>query len=66
MKLHLLLSKSIELNKFSDELLVREGSFKKHLVLPRQVAAAKMVKAMLEGQYLLIYFKGDHHGQEKE
>lgn len=66
MKLPFVTKKDIELNKFSDELIVRVGSFKKHLLLPRQVAASKTVKARLEGQYLSICFKGDHHGQEKE
>ena len=55
MKLPFVTKKDIELNKFSDELWFGVGSFKKHLLLPRQVAASKMIKARLEGQYLSIY-----------
>jgi len=48
----------IELNKFSDELVVRLGGFKRHLLLPRQVAASKSVKATLDENRLYIDFKG--------
>lgn len=48
----------IELNKFSDELVVRLGGFKRHLLLPRQVAASKSVKATLDENRLCIDFKG--------
>ena len=54
---------NIELNKVSDELVVRVGSFKQHVLLPRHVAASKSVKARLEGQHLYVYFGGeDDHG----
>jgi len=52
----------VELNKVSDELIVRIGSFKKHLLLPRQVAASKSVKARMEEDYLNVYFEGEGHG----
>jgi arsenite-transporting ATPase len=52
----------VELNKVSDELIVRIGSFKKHLMLPRQVAASKSVTARMEEEYLNICFKGEDHG----
>jgi arsenite/tail-anchored protein-transporting ATPase len=52
----------LELNKVSDELIVRIGSFKKHLLLPRHVAASKSVKAKMEGEYLNICFEGEDHG----
>jgi len=48
----------IELNKSSDELVVRLGGFKRHLLLPRQVAASKSVKATMEENRLCIDFKG--------
>jgi arsenite-transporting ATPase len=48
----------IELNKFSDELVVRVGGFKRHLMLPRPVAASSSVKATLEEEHLCIDFKG--------
>jgi arsenite/tail-anchored protein-transporting ATPase len=52
----------VDLNKISDELIVRVGSFKMHLLLPRQVAAARSVRARLEGQYLQVYFGGGKNG----
>jgi arsenite-transporting ATPase len=53
---------NIELNKISDELIVRIGAFKKHVLLPRQVAASKSVTAKMEGEYLSVCFKGEDHG----
>lgn len=52
----------VELNKVSDELIVRIGSFKKHLLLPRNVAASKSVKARMEEDYLTVCFEGEDHG----
>jgi arsenite-transporting ATPase len=52
----------VELNKVSDELIVRIGSFKKHLLLPRHVAASKSVKAKMEEEYLNVCFEGEDHG----
>ncbi len=66
MRLPFLVKKDVELSKVSDELVVRIGSFKRHLLLPRQVAASKSVRARLEGQYLCIYFEGDGYGKEQE
>jgi arsenite-transporting ATPase len=64
-KLPFIMKEDVELNKFSDELIVRVGSFKRSILLPRQVAASKSVMARLEDQYLYIYFKGDDHGKRK-
>jgi len=55
---------SVELNKVSDELIIRVGGFKRHMLLPRPVAASRSVKARLEGRRLTIFFKGEDHGQE--
>lgn len=66
MNLPFITKRDVELNKFSDELIVRVGSFKKHLLLPRQVAAAKKIKARMEGRKLSICFEGDNHGKGKE
>jgi arsenite-transporting ATPase len=63
MKLPFIVKQDVELSKVSDELIVRVGSFKRHLLLPRQVAASKEVKASLEGQHLFIHFKGEDHGK---
>jgi arsenite-transporting ATPase len=61
-----LTKKDVELNKIADELIVRVGSLKQHILLPRQVAAMNTVKATLEGRDLLVRFGGDHHEQAKE
>lgn len=66
LQLPFLTKDNVELNKVSDELIVRVGGFKRHMLLPRQVAASKSIKAKLEGQQLFIYFKGVGHGKEKE
>jgi arsenite/tail-anchored protein-transporting ATPase len=47
----------VELNKISDELIIRVGSFKRHVMLPRQVAASNSVKAKLDGEYLSVHFE---------
>ena len=57
--------RDVEINKVSDELIVRVGGFKKHLLLPRQVAAAKSVKARMEGAQLVIQFTGVDHGKKE-
>jgi len=56
---------NIEINNVSGELFVRVGSYKQHVLLPRQVAACSSVKARMDGQYLYVYFGGDDHGAEK-
>jgi arsenite-transporting ATPase len=55
----------VELNKVSDELVVRVGAIKRHILLPKKVAASRSVQARLEGNQLLVRFKGDGHGQEE-
>jgi arsenite-transporting ATPase len=52
----------VELNKVSDELIVRVGSFKRYILLPRQVASADSIRAKLEGRHLRIYLKGGEDG----
>jgi arsenite-transporting ATPase len=53
---------NVELNKVSDELIIRLGGFKKHILLPRYVAASKSVTAKLEDEHLLVCFEGEDHG----
>jgi arsenite-transporting ATPase len=57
---------SVEINKISDELIIRIGGFKRHMLLPKQVAASKSARAKLEGQDLYVYFEGENHGKEKK
>jgi arsenite-transporting ATPase len=65
MKLPFVEKQEVELNKISDELIIRVGSYKRHVLLPRQVAASKSLKAKLEDQHLLVHFKGDDHAKRK-
>lgn len=58
--------KDVELNKFYDELVIRVGGFKRHILLPRQVSSLNSVSAKMEGEYLNVVFEGDEHGREKE
>ena len=57
LKLPFLQKRDVELNKISDELVIRVGSFKRHILLPRQVAASKTVKARLDGAQLSVQFE---------
>jgi arsenite-transporting ATPase len=61
MRLPFLTKKDVELSRVSDELIVRVGSFKRHVLLPRQVAAAKTVRARMEDRHLYIHFRGENH-----
>jgi arsenite-transporting ATPase len=53
LKLPFIMKKNVELNKYVDELIVRIGGFKRHIMLPRQVASLEPVKAKLKNQYLI-------------
>ena len=48
----------IDLNVLPEELIVKIGTYKRHIPLPRPVAASKSVKAKLEGDTLNITLKG--------
>lgn len=65
LKLPFVLKKDVELNKAYDELIIRIGGFKRHILLPRQVASLDSVKAKMDGEYLNVIFEGDDHGPEK-
>lgn len=56
----------VQLNKTGDELIIRLAGFKKHVLLPRQVAASDSVTARLDGEYLRIHFKGGVNGKTKD
>jgi arsenite-transporting ATPase len=64
-KLPFITKGSVQLNKLPDELIVRIGSMRRHMPLPRQVAASKEVSATLEGQCLFVHFRGGPQGKEK-
>lgn len=56
-KLPFVQKKDVHLDKIADELIIRVGSFKRHILLPRQVGASKSVNARLEGADLSIQFE---------
>jgi arsenite-transporting ATPase len=66
LKLPFISKKDVELNKLHEELIIRIGGFKRHIMLPRQVASLNVVNAKLDGEYLNVLFKGDEDGAKKE
>ena len=61
LKLPFISKADVELNKLYDELIVRIGSFKRHILLPKQVAAYETVNAKLDGDHLNVIFEGESH-----
>ena len=61
LKLPFISKRDVELNKLYDELIVRIGSFKRHILLPKQVAAYQTVNARLDGDHLNVIFEGESH-----
>ncbi|MBI9076780.1 MAG: ArsA family ATPase [Desulfatibacillum sp.] len=53
---------NVEINRSEDELIVRLGSFKRHVLLPRHVAAKSGVRAKVEEQNLCVYFEDEENG----
>jgi len=53
----------IDINKLPDELILRIGSYKRHIPLPRQVASLESVSAKIEASTLNIVFQGDTSGK---
>jgi arsenite-transporting ATPase len=58
LKIPFIAREDIDLTTLQEELIVRIGTYKRHVPLPRPVAAAKTVKAKLEGENLQITFEG--------
>ncbi|MCD6213935.1 MAG: ArsA family ATPase [Candidatus Desulfofervidus sp.] len=52
----------IELTKSNGELIVRIGSFKRHILLPRSFALAHPERAKIKDKVLTINFKGGENG----
>lgn len=57
LKLPFVTKDDVNLSKFADELIIRIGGYKRHILLPRQVASYESVKAKLDDQYLNITFE---------
>jgi arsenite-transporting ATPase len=58
LKVPFITRQDIDLTTLPEELIIRIGSYQRHLPLPRPAAAAKSVKAKLEGETLTIQFEG--------
>lgn len=64
-KLPFIQKENVEINRIFDELIIRVGGIRRHILLPRQVAASNSIQAKYEDPYLKIFFKGDDHGKGK-
>lgn len=59
-KIPFLTRKEVELSKRNEELIVRVGGFKRHVLLPRNIAAREPSGAKVERDKVVIKFGGDH------
>ncbi len=59
-KIPFLTKKEVELSKRNEELIVRIGGFKRHVLLPRNIATRKPSGAKIEHNKIVIKFGGDH------
>ncbi|HHT9132000.1 MAG TPA: ArsA family ATPase [Candidatus Tripitaka californicus] len=55
--------KDLELSMYKNELIIRLGSYKRNVLLPRAIADRKLVKAAFEGKRLNITFGGRKDGE---
>ena len=59
-KIPFLTKKEVELSKRDEELIVRIGSFKRQVLLPRNIAARKPSGAKVKRDKVVIKFGGNH------
>jgi arsenite-transporting ATPase len=59
-KLPFVTKEYVDLFKEEGDLVIRIGSFKRHVFLPRSLSARKPSKAKLEDNVLVITFPGSH------
>lgn len=59
-KIPFLTKKEVELSKRNEELIVRIGGFKRHVLLPRNIAARQPSGAKVEQDKVVIKFGGKH------
>jgi arsenite/tail-anchored protein-transporting ATPase len=57
LRLPFIAREDIQLNNLPEELIIRIGTYSRHIPLPRPVAAAKTVRAKLDGETLTITFQ---------
>jgi len=63
-KLPFITKEDVEVSKSENELIIRIGSFKRHILLPRKVAHYNPLGAKLKGQYLVVTFGGEYDEEE--
>lgn len=61
-KLPFITRENVDLNRISDELIIRIGGVKRNILLPRHLADARTIEAKYKGQELYISFKGEKNG----
>ncbi len=59
LKLPFVVKESIDLSKVADELILRIGSYKRHILLPKPLVAVATVTARVDPPYLNILFGGN-------
>jgi len=64
MKLPFVSRQDVELHRVADELVVRIGAFKRHILLPRQAAASDAAAAHFEGDRLIIVLGRKDNAEE--
>ena len=64
-KLPFITKEEVELHRLPEEMVIRVGGFKRHILLPRYVSTYKDVTAKIDGTCLNIIFGGNRNGKEK-
>ena len=63
-KLPFISKKDVEIYRVADELIVRIGAFKRHILLPKQVAGSDSIQARFEDDRLTIILGRRNHAQK--
>jgi arsenite-transporting ATPase len=66
MKLPYVHKEDIDVHRLADEMVIRIGGFKRHILLPRHLAAYKENTASMDKDYVYITFGGKEHGKKTE
>ncbi|MBW1692478.1 MAG: hypothetical protein JRJ70_17420, partial [Deltaproteobacteria bacterium] len=64
MKLPYITKEEVEVHRLADEIVIRIGGFKKHILLPRHLAAYKDITAKMDKDCLHIVFGGKGNGKK--
>jgi arsenite-transporting ATPase len=64
MKLPYVTKEEVEVHRLADEIVIRVGGFKRHILLPRHLAAYKNNTARMDKEYLHITFGGKGNGKK--